>query len=108
MFIEHFNERVHRYISNLLLRVSAGVFPADTFATCAAKVGRFPVIRICNPYERPWAGQNCSINQRKSPAGGAFSKLHWDLSKQTLTFLSLERRGGHPTRRRWVSYIMSN
>ena len=37
MFIEHFNERaqIHRYnCSNLLLRVLAVVFLADTFAPC--------------------------------------------------------------------------
>ena len=49
MFNEHLNERaqVHRYnCSNLLLRVSAVVFLADTFATrlCGTSVAK--VIRI--------------------------------------------------------------
>ena len=86
MFIEHFNEQaqVHRYnCFNLLLRVSAVVFLADTFAT---RLGGTTVAKvICIRRHRT------SVSRTKW-AGVALFKLHWDQSKYTtLPFWSLTK-----------------
>ena len=66
-------------------------FSCKYFSNMSRWYKRAKVICIRMP-QCQWAGQNCSINQWKSPAGGAVFKRYWDPSKHN-HFWSLDKRG---------------
>ena len=88
---------------------------ASTRLSCCFSSGYFCLGGMCSksdsyPYdaECPWVGQNCSINQWKSPAGDSIFQTTLGPFQANSYFLgSWKERIGHPTRRRWVAHIKS-